>query len=468
MGYSEVRAWAGRPPGADEPAFDLTVSKLLRPPVRPGTVSRPALLERLAAGDSRPIVSVTAPPGYGKTTLLSQWAERDDQTFAWVSVDAADNDPKVLLTYIAEALNAIEPIGRRVFDALASPVSSVPGSVVPRLGSAFSSLSSPVVLIIDDVHTLDNSECRAAVSVLADHVPNGSRLVLAGRAGPPLRVGAVLRRAGIVESYATPLVCAVRAHVAWHRGDAEAARRELVSGQRIRPVLTYALPHLAVQARIELSRVHLALADLAGARTLLREIDDILKRRPDLGTLADEARELRARLARENGPSVPGVSALTAAELRLLPLLATHLSFPEIAGELFLSPHTVKSQATSIYRKLGASSRSEAVARSRELTLLRGLRARFGRLPGDAAEADVAGAAPDGLGLPGGRPVAAAVRGRAQMRPALDRPLVLLGQRAFWTGPRQPCRRCATAAAYGVSTRAGIGGRWVGRSGAGR
>ena len=80
-------------------------------------------------------MSVVAPAGYGKTTLLSQWAERNGQAFAWVSVDEADNDPKVLLTYVAEALDAVEPVGGRVFDALASPASSVPGSVVPRLGN---------------------------------------------------------------------------------------------------------------------------------------------------------------------------------------------------------------------------------------------------------------------------------------------------------------------------------------------
>ena len=76
--------------------------------------------------------------------------------------------------------------------------------------------------------------------------------------------------------------------------------------------------------------------------------------------------------SKERGSSVPGASALTAAELRLLPLLSTHLSFPEIAAELFLSRHTIKSQAISIYRKLGASSRSQAVTRSRELGLLEG------------------------------------------------------------------------------------------------
>jgi LuxR family maltose regulon positive regulatory protein len=169
MSDSDVSERPDRGRRAGGSAFDLVASKLLRPLVRPGSVGRLPLMERLARGDPRPIVSVVAPPGYGKTTLLSQWAEHNGQAFAWVSVDEGDNDPKILLTYVAEALDAVEPIDGRVFDALASPGSSVPGSAVPRLGSAFSSMTSPVVLVLDDVHLLHNSECRAALSVLADH-----------------------------------------------------------------------------------------------------------------------------------------------------------------------------------------------------------------------------------------------------------------------------------------------------------
>ena len=199
MSDSDVRERVGRSHQAGGPVFDLLASKLRRPVVRPGAVHRLALIERLRRGKPYPIVSVVAPPGYGKTTLLSQWAERNGQAFAWVSVDEGDNDPKVLLTYVAEALNAVEPIDGRVFDALASPVSSVPGSVVPRLGSAFSSMTSPVALVLDDVHALHNSECRAALSVLADHVPAGSRLALAGRAEPPLRVARLRAEGRILE-----------------------------------------------------------------------------------------------------------------------------------------------------------------------------------------------------------------------------------------------------------------------------
>jgi LuxR family maltose regulon positive regulatory protein len=164
----------------------------------------------------------------------------------------------------------------------------------------------------------------------------------------------------------------VRARIALHRGDVPAARLGLVSAQRLRPLLTYAIPHLAVQARTELTHAHVALGDLAGARTLMGEIDELLTRRPGRGTLAHEAEALRDQLAKQRGSTTPGASSLTDAELRLLPLLTTYLPFGEIAAELFLSPHTIKAQARSVYRKLGASTRSQAVAQARELGLLDG------------------------------------------------------------------------------------------------
>jgi LuxR family transcriptional regulator, maltose regulon positive regulatory protein len=194
-----MRQQQGRPRRAGGPAFDLLLSKLRRPLVRAGTVRRPLLIERLARGDPRPVVSVVAPAGYGKTTLLSQWAEANGQAFAWVSVEEPDNDPKVLLTYVAEALDQVEPVGERVFAALASPGSSVPGSVVPRLAAAFSAMTAPVALVLDDVHLLHDPECRSALSVLADHVPGGSRLVLAGRDEPPLRIARLRAQGKLLE-----------------------------------------------------------------------------------------------------------------------------------------------------------------------------------------------------------------------------------------------------------------------------
>jgi LuxR family transcriptional regulator, maltose regulon positive regulatory protein len=751
-----VREQAGQSRYANRPGLGWVASKVRRPPLRPGTVIRSSLIDLLRQGGPPPVVSVVAPSGYGKTTLLSQWAERDGRSFAWVSADERDNDPKVLLTHVAEALDAVEPIDGRVFDALASPGSSVPGIVLPRLGSAFSVMTSPVVLVLDDVHALHDVECRAALSMLADCVPGGSRLVFAGQAPPPLRiarlrtegrileigprdlsltrdeaslllrnagiavddddlevlyrrtegwpaglylaalclreggslaraaasfggddrfvseyleseflarisprhrsfltrtavldqmsgplceavlqqagsggtqaelassnlllvpldrrglwyryhrlfrdmllaqlhrtepdlvlvmyrraaewherqaapgealeywmkageVGAVARLAGALafpayqqgrpatagrwlrwledhgdmENYPVvavlagllsavtgkpaeaerwvrvaergasmaslpdgsatiepwlallraylcrdgpgqmladaelaaatlaiqsfwrtssillqamahlmvgdpgradalfadaiaehrpdrvlvgtclalaersllaasqgawdlaeqhlstaqsltrqanyedyPLITivhAVAARVALHHNDPARARDQLTRAQRLRPGLNHALPHLAVQARIELARCHLALSDIAAAKTLLREIDEIRMRRPELGTFIGQAEDVRTQLSRTAHRVTPGASALTTAELRLLPLLSTHLSFPEIAREMFLSPNTIKSEAYSIYRKIGASSRSHAVTRSRELGLI--------------------------------------------------------------------------------------------------
>ena len=168
------------------------------------------------------------------------------------------------------------------------------------------------------------------------------------------------------------MVWMVHARIALHHGDVPAARQALANAQRGRHLLNFAFPYFSVQTLIGLARVRLALADIAGARTLMRETDEILRRRPHLGTLVGEAAELRALLAQQRRASAPGASALTAAELRLLPLLSTHLSFPEIGQELFLSRHTIKSQANSIYRKLGANSRSQVVGRARELGLLEG------------------------------------------------------------------------------------------------
>ena len=180
----------------------------------------------------------------------------------------------------------------------------------------------------------------------------------------------VAREANLEDYPPVTIMYAAAARLALHDADRPRARLELTRAQRLRPALTYALPHLAVQARLVLARCHVALADIAAARILLREIDEILIRRPGLGAFVGHAEDLRVELSHIRGSHAARASALTAAELRLLPLLSTHLSFPEIAGELFLSPHTIKSQSRSIYRKLGTSSRSQAVSRARELALL--------------------------------------------------------------------------------------------------
>jgi LuxR family maltose regulon positive regulatory protein len=130
------------------------------------------------------------------------------------------------------------------------------------------------------------------------------------------------------------------------------------------------LPWLAVRVRLQLAKVYAALADHATARHLLREIDDILLHRPALGALVDQVSELRGILTSSARITVVGGPPLTPAELRLLPYLQTHLTFKQIGERLFVSRNTVSSEVGSIYRKLGVSSRSDAVQRATTVGLL--------------------------------------------------------------------------------------------------
>ncbi|NUU18595.1 LuxR family transcriptional regulator [Cellulomonas humilata] len=174
-----------------------------------------------------------------------------------------------------------------------------------------------------------------------------------------------------MQDYATcVLALAAAARLALHLGDVEEARRQLTRAMRARPVCTYVLPFIAVRTRLELARVCWGLGDQPAAQHLLHEIDDVLLRRPELGTLVDEVGALRGALASTAPSRAPGVSPLTPAELRLLPYLQTHLTIREIGDRLFVSRNTASSEIGSIYRKLGVSSRSEAVRRATAIGLL--------------------------------------------------------------------------------------------------
>ena len=170
-----------------------------------------------------------------------------------------------------------------------------------------------------------------------------------------------IARAGQLTDYEmSPLIHALAARTALHRGDAPRAQDHLARADRLRPRLTSALPYRAVQTLLELARAHVALTDVAGAKTLLVEARIILHRRPHLGTLPAQAAQVQSKLDTLLETTTTAVT-LTRAELRLLPLLSTHLTFREIGERLHISQHTVKSQALSIYRKLGVSSRSQAI-----------------------------------------------------------------------------------------------------------
>jgi LuxR family maltose regulon positive regulatory protein len=175
---------------------------------------------------------------------------------------------------------------------------------------------------------------------------------------------------GLGDYSTSALAHVATARVAIHEGRQQDARAALTRAHRLRPLLDHGLPWLTIQVGLELTRAHLALAEPAAARTVLTDTERVLEVRPHMGSLAEDAQELHERVAASSGSDGAWAMSLTGAELRLLPYLATHLMFPEIAARLFVSRNTVKSEAVSIYRKLGVSSRSGAVERAVELGLL--------------------------------------------------------------------------------------------------
>ncbi len=180
----------------------------------------------------------------------------------------------------------------------------------------------------------------------------------------------VVTRGPYDEYWTSALVFASAARAAAFRGDMHEARSQARRAARLRPLLTYALPVVSVQALVELARAYLALVDPSGARAVLDQARSILNQRPNLGTLTMAARQLEERVSQITAATPLGSSSLTAAELRLVPLLSTHLTYAEIGDRLFVSRHTVKTQTGSIYRKLDVSSRAGAVQRIIELGLI--------------------------------------------------------------------------------------------------
>jgi LuxR family maltose regulon positive regulatory protein len=172
------------------------------------------------------------------------------------------------------------------------------------------------------------------------------------------------------QSLAALLLEAVGARNSVRRGDLDEAAAALERAEQLLAHATPAVPWLAAFALLELVRVRLALADADGARALLRRVSDIFRVRPRLGVLVERQAELDRRTHVLSEPEGRWASSLTPAEQRLLPLLATHLSFREIGERLFVSRNTVKTQAIAVYRKFGVTSRSAAIERAAALGLI--------------------------------------------------------------------------------------------------
>ena len=184
MSANEVDELAGSvapPTGAATPDSWLVESKLHPPTSRPGVVTRTALLDRLEASTA-PIVTVVAPGGYGKTTLLGQWADRAALPSAWLSLDQHDSEPVVLLGYLLAALERIEPIDPERRRSLLTEAAVDSSWSLRHLAVVVSSMRTPFLLVLDHVETVESERSGDLIAAVALNLPEGSRLALASRA----------------------------------------------------------------------------------------------------------------------------------------------------------------------------------------------------------------------------------------------------------------------------------------------
>jgi LuxR family maltose regulon positive regulatory protein len=179
----------------------------------------------------------------------------------------------------------------------------------------------------------------------------------------------VVEQGELGEYPSSALALATSARTQLRHGQWDRARRQLGAATQLTPHLTYALPWLALQTRLELGDAYVTLRDREAAQHMLEEARGILAARPALGLLGQAVDHLEGEIAGIPSAQEGVSSGLTRAELRLFPMLSTHLSFKEIGERLHVSRNTIKTQAISVYRKLGVSSRSEAVALAEDLGL---------------------------------------------------------------------------------------------------
>jgi LuxR family maltose regulon positive regulatory protein len=170
-----------------------------RPTPRRLQVSRPQFADRLAAAQTATLALVVAPAGYGKTTVLAEWAEHDERPFAWIAAVPGDNDPDRLLASIVRALHEIEALPQDVVRWAAAPRVERGTGVLGGLLAALDAGRRPAVLVVDDAHVLREPAAVELMSTLIDHVTAPSMVVIASRTEPALPVGRLRAQDALVE-----------------------------------------------------------------------------------------------------------------------------------------------------------------------------------------------------------------------------------------------------------------------------
>ena len=192
----------------------ILATKLYIPPLRPNVVIRPRLLEQLNEGLHRKLILISAPAGFGKTTLVSEWLAGSERPAAWLSLDEGENDPTRFLTYLVAALQTIAAtIGEGVSGVLQSPQPPPTESILTALLNEITAIPDNFVLILDDYHVIDAKAIDHALTFLVEHLPPQMHLVIATREDPQLplarlRAGGHLTEVRAVDLRFTPVEAA--------------------------------------------------------------------------------------------------------------------------------------------------------------------------------------------------------------------------------------------------------------------
>jgi LuxR family transcriptional regulator, maltose regulon positive regulatory protein len=178
----------------------LLTTKLFIPPAPAERVLRPHLLEKLDKGLKRSLVLISAPAGFGKTTLLSQWVRQRQLPAAWISLDDSDNDLSRMLAYLVSALNSIDPDQSGI--SIEEVQSIQPGSIEPiltRLINQMASITRPFVLILDDYHLIVDEAVHEVIHFILDYCPPNLHMVIASRVDPPFLTARLRGRGQLLE-----------------------------------------------------------------------------------------------------------------------------------------------------------------------------------------------------------------------------------------------------------------------------
>src|SRR6266705_452055 len=184
----------------------ILATKLYIPRLRPNVVSRPRLLDRLNEALHRNLTLISAPAGFGKTTLVSEWVEGIERPTAWLSLDEGENDPARFLAYLVAALQTITAnIGEGVLGMLQSSQPPPTEAILTALLNEITTLPDHFVLVLDDYHVLDAKSVDIALTYLVEHLPPQMHLVIATREDPQLPLARLRARSHLTEVRAADL-----------------------------------------------------------------------------------------------------------------------------------------------------------------------------------------------------------------------------------------------------------------------